>query len=146
LEKNVTFFLLFFLLFNAVVAMMTFAGALGFLRAIDPVMVTGISLWALTLYLSLARLRQRTMEGLQQWLNAIKQPSNSYPVQIRAVSNGQSDLWASLLSIVPFLIGGGLCHYGIALSLGQSWAISFGIMGVMLSGIYELARASGASG
>lgn len=119
---------------------------LGSSLAIDPLIITGISLWALTLYLSFARLRQGTMEGLIRWLDfAGRSPSETDPEKTRLARESQREFWASLLSIVPFLLGGGLCYYGIAVGLGQSWAISFGIMGIIVSGIYELARASGAA-
>jgi hypothetical protein len=45
-----------------------------------------------------------------------------------------------MLSIVPFLIIGGVLHYLIEVSLGASWPISLGIMGCVLGGIYELGR------
>jgi phytoene dehydrogenase-like protein len=113
---------------------------------IDPLIVTGVSLWALTLYLSFARLRQSTMEGLMRWFDfAGRSQSDADPEKTRLARESQRELWASLLSIVPFLIGGGLCYYGLVVGLGQSWAISFGIMGIIVSGIYELARASGAA-
>jgi hypothetical protein len=119
---------------------------LGFSLAIDPLIITGISLWALTLYLSFARLRQSTMEGLIGWLNFAGRspvdPEQTHPKRTRLDYESQREFWASLLSIVPFLFGGGLCYYGIVAGLGQSWAISFGIMGVITGGIYELARAN----
>jgi hypothetical protein len=123
--------------------MTIFTGALGALR-IDPLIVTGISLWALTLYLALARLRLWTVETLLQ-LNTSWSSTSPDPEKRPSNREGQGEFWASLLSIVPFLIGGGLCYYSLVWSLGQSWAISFGIMGVILSGIYELARTSGAA-
>jgi hypothetical protein len=113
---------------------------------IDPLIVTGVSLWALTLYLSFARLRQRTMEGLIRWFDfAGRSPQTDTEEKPHLSPESQREFWASLLSIVPFLFSGGLCYYGITAGLGQSWAISFGIMGIIVSGIYELARASGAA-
>jgi hypothetical protein len=119
---------------------------LGFSLAIDPLIVTGVSLWALTLYLSFARLRQGTMEGLMRWFDFVGRSQSDTDLEKNHLAReSQREFWASLLSIVPFLFGGGLCYYGIAAGLGQSWAISFGIMGIIVSGIYELARASGAA-
>jgi hypothetical protein len=126
--------------------MMMFIRFLNLSPTIEPLVVTGVSLWALTLYLSFARLRQGTMEGLIRWFNfAGRSQSETDPEKTRLARESQREFWASLLSIVPFLFGGGLCYYGIAVGLGQSWAISFGIMGIIISGIYELARASGAA-
>jgi hypothetical protein len=118
----------------------------GFSPTIDPLVATGVSLWASTLYLSFARLRQSTMDNLMQWFAfAGRSQSATDPEKTRLARESQREFWASLLSIVPFLFGGGLCYYGIVVGLGQSWAISFGIMGIIISGIYELARASGAA-
>jgi hypothetical protein len=53
-----------------------------------------------------------------------------------------NSLWASVLSIIPFLLAGTLCDYGVELGLGASWAISMGIMACLSCGIYELGRRS----
>jgi phytoene dehydrogenase-like protein len=119
--------------------------SLGLSVVIDPLIVTGVSLWALTLYLSFARLRQSTMEGLIRWFDFARQSPATNLEKPQLSHESQREFWASILSIVPFLFGGGLCYYGIVAGLGQSWAISFGIMGIIVSGIYELARASGAA-
>jgi hypothetical protein len=120
--------------------------SLGFSLILDPLIVTGVSLWALTLYLSFARLRHSTMESLVRWFDFVgRSPSETDPEKTRLARELQREFWASLLSIVPFLLIGGLCYYGLATGLGQSWAISFGIMGIIFGGIYELARASSIS-
>jgi hypothetical protein len=124
--------------------MATLTTFLGFSLVIDPLIVTGVSLWALTLYLSFARLRQGTMESLVRWFDFVGR-SPADPAQTDPEHEAQRDFWASLLSIVPFLFSGGLCYYGIVAGLGQSWAISFGIMGVITGSIYELARTNGVS-
>jgi hypothetical protein len=41
---------------------------------------------------------------------------------------------ASLLSVIPFLLVGGLTHYGLTLSLGGSWAVSLGLITFMVGG------------
>jgi hypothetical protein len=45
-----------------------------------------------------------------------------------------------MLSILPFFILGGVLNYAIEHTLGASWPISLGIIGCMVSGIYELGR------
>jgi hypothetical protein len=40
---------------------------------------------------------------------------------------------------------GGLCNWGVELSLGRSWAISMGILACMGCGVYELGRRDGQS-
>ncbi|HAG80468.1 MAG TPA: hypothetical protein DCL61_04680, partial [Cyanobacteria bacterium UBA12227] len=54
----------------------------------------------------------------------------------------QNLFYASLFSIVPFLVAGALCNYGVEITLGRSWAISMGILACMGSGVYELGRQS----
>lgn len=126
----------------------------GMSLGVNPLVITGVSLWALTLYLSFARLRLGLMATIMQWLDFDSRSPQELPQKRpQPVLNPeqphapQREFWASLLSIIPFLVAGGLCYYGIVvgLDLGQSWGISFGIMGALISGIYELARASGAS-
>lgn len=93
-------------------------------HAVSSVTLAGLSLWSLALYLGfspisewvMAQLGRRTNEGV-----------------------------ASLLSIVPFLVVGGLCNWGIELSLGSSWALSMGILACMGCGVYELGRQDGRS-
>lgn len=112
---------------------------------IDPILITGTSLWALTLYLGWASLRQRIMDGLMQWFNFAERSlyvSQEEFENTRAARESQNAFWASILGIVPFLVLGGLSDYSLRWGLGPSWSISFGLMGVILCGIYELARNS----
>lgn len=113
--------------------------------SIEPLAILGIGLWALTLYLSFAGFRQRVMNALSSWFNFAERSlylSEQEFERTREARESQNAFWASILGIFPFLLVGGLCSYGITVELGQSWAISVGLMGAMLSGIYELARNS----
>jgi hypothetical protein len=112
---------------------------------LDPLAIAGVSLWALALYLSLADFRQAVTDGLARWFDFAERSlyfSQEEFDQSRPARESQNAFWASILGILPFLCLGGLCYYGLTVGLGQSWAISFGIMGVMLCGLYELARRS----
>jgi hypothetical protein len=116
---------------------------LAFSIPIDPLVIFGISLWALTLYLSLAQLREKIATGLGAWFNFAERAlyfSSQEFEKTRPARESQNEFWASILSIIPFLLLGGLSYYVITVGLGQSWAISVGIMGAILSGIYDLAR------
>jgi hypothetical protein len=116
---------------------------LAFSIPIDPLVIFGISLWALTLYLSLAQLREKIATGLGAWFNFAERTlyfSSQEFEKTRPARESQNEFWASILSIIPFLLFGGLSYYVITVGLGQSWAISVGIMGAILSGIYDLAR------
>ncbi len=104
--------------------------------SIDPVLIGGIGLWAIALYLSFYPVSQRLVEQLSHWLNFAKAGS---------AQDAQSTFWASIASVLPFLAIGGLCYYGIVISLGQSWAISVGLIACVAGGIYELGRRDGES-
>jgi hypothetical protein len=116
---------------------------LAFSLRLDPLVIAGVALWALLLYLSFAGFRQAVAEGLTRWFNFAERSLYISPKEFeetRAARESQNAFWASILGILPFLILGGLCYYGFVVGLGQSWAISFGLMGTIIGGIYELAR------
>jgi uncharacterized membrane protein len=94
---------------------------------IDSILLAGTTLWALALYLGFSPLNQKLMEWLSQSFSA----------------NPYQDLWASVLSIIPFLGVGLACAYALELSLGRSWSISMGIIACMGCGVYELGRQQG---
>jgi hypothetical protein len=98
---------------------------LPFSIAISPTTLAGMSLWSLALYLGFSPVSDWVIEHLTRWTK------NSF--------------YASLLSIVPFLIVGGLFNWGVEASLGRSWAISMGILACMGCGVYELGRQDGRS-
>ncbi len=109
--------------------------------------IAGTSLWSLALYLSFSSLRAWVMGQLNRWFNFAGRLDTSTEEleKIRPNRESQIALIASLLSIVPFLIIGGLCNWGVEFSLGRSWAISMGILACMGCGVYELGRRDGRS-
>lgn len=110
--------------------------------------IAGASLWSLALYLSFSSLKQWVMEQLNRWFNfalASLYTSAEEFEKTRKSREAQNAFYASLLSIVPFLLLGGLCNWGVELSLGRSWAISMGILACMGCGVYELGRRDGQS-
>lgn len=111
--------------------------------------IAGASLWSLALYLSFPAIGEWLMQQLQRWFNFAERSlytSESEFERTRKGREAQNAFYASLFSIVPFLIIGGLCNYGIELSLGQSWAISVGMLACVGCGVYELGRRDGQSG
>lgn len=92
--------------------------------AIDAAAIAGTTLWAMALYLGFSPLVDRVIAVLESWL-------------------GYGSAAASLLSVVPFLVVGGLTHYGLALTLGGSWAVSLGLISAIGCGVYELGRQDG---
>ncbi|HBL12649.1 MAG TPA: hypothetical protein DD379_14850 [Cyanobacteria bacterium UBA11162] len=107
--------------------------------------IAGGSLWALALYLSFSRLKQWVTEQLNRWFNFAERSLYTSAEEFERTRKGreaQNLFYASLFSIVPFLVAGALCNYGVEITLGRSWAISMGILACMGSGVYELGRQS----
>ncbi len=114
-----------------------------FVRAIDKTAIAGSTLWALALYLGFSPVGTWTTEQINRWLNfaerSLYTSAEAFEKE-RQTSENQNAFYASVLSIVPFLITGIACHYGLEWSLGRSWSISTGILAVVGCGIFELGR------
>jgi hypothetical protein len=119
-----------------------------FTLAVNPTMLAGTGLWALALYWGFSPLGDRLMELLDGWINAIERPFYASAEEFERTKPDRESLntyYASLLSIVPFLLAGALCNWGVEVSLGRSWAISMGVLACMGCGVYELGRQDGRS-
>ncbi|MCT7969793.1 hypothetical protein NG799_26110 [Laspinema sp. D1] len=116
--------------------------------AIDTTALAGASLWSLALYLGLSSLSEWVTEQLNRWFNfadrALYTSEKEFERSKRA-RESQNALYASVLSIVPFLAMGGVCNWGVQFTLGTSWAISVGIIACIICGVYELGRRDGMS-
>jgi hypothetical protein len=115
---------------------------------LDATTIAGASLWSLALYLGFPAVGEWFMRQLQRWFNFAERSlytSESEFEKTRKGRESQNAFYASIFSIVPFLLVGGLCNYGIELSLGRSWAISIGILACVSCGVYELGRRDGRS-
>jgi hypothetical protein len=116
--------------------------------AVDTTALAGASLWALALYLGLSSLGEWVTEQLNRWFNfadrALYTSEKEFERSKRA-RESQNALYASVLSIVPFLAMGGVCNWGVQFTLGSSWAISVGIIACIICGVYELGRRDGMS-
>ncbi|TAF50240.1 MAG: hypothetical protein EAZ60_29485 [Oscillatoriales cyanobacterium] len=99
--------------------------------AIDATAIAGTSLWSLALYWGLS--------PITEWVIT----SEAEFERTRQAREAQNAFYASLLSILPFLIVGGLCNWGVELSLGTSWAVSMGTIACIGGGVYELGRRDG---
>ncbi|NJR38426.1 MAG: hypothetical protein HC781_05760 [Leptolyngbyaceae cyanobacterium CSU_1_4] len=110
-------------------------------------MLAGVSLWALAIYLGFSPVSDWVMEQLNRWMNFAERLYTSAEEFERTQSarESQNAFYASLLSIVPFLLVGGLCNWGVEISLGEGWSISMGILACMGCGVYELGRQDGRS-
>jgi hypothetical protein len=121
---------------------------LPFNLSIEPLTIGGAGVWAIALYLSFYPLSQWVIKQLNRWFNFAEQSlyfSTEEFEKTRPAREAQNAFWASVLSIIPFLILGGLLYYGVTLSLGQSWSVSVGMIAMIGSGVYELGRRDGRS-
>lgn len=109
--------------------------------------LTGIALWSLALYIGFSPVSEWVMDQLARWMNFVEQLYTSAAEfeRSRPGRESQNAFYASLLSIVPFLVAGGFCNWGVAAGLGQNWTISVGIIACIGCGIYELGRRDGRS-
>ncbi len=115
---------------------------------LDTIAIAGASLWSLALYLGFSKVNEWVIEQLNRWFNFAERSlytSQSEFEKTRKARESQNAFYASLFSIVPFLVVGALFNWGLEISLGESWGISTGILACMGAGIYELGRRDGES-
>ena len=116
--------------------------------AINTTAIAGASLWSLALYLGFASLRDWLTEQLNRWFNFAERSLYTSQEEFEKTRQGRealNALYASVCSIVPFLALGAICNYGVELGLGESWAISGGMIACIGCGVYELGRRDGQS-
>ncbi|MEB3280580.1 MAG: hypothetical protein VKK42_16830 [Lyngbya sp.] len=110
---------------------------------LDTTTIAGATLWSLALYWGIFPLSEWVIEQLNRWFNFAEQglyTSKKEFERTRAARESQNAFYASLFSIVPFLIVGSLCNWGVEAGLGKSWAISMGMIACISGGVYELGR------
>lgn len=114
--------------------------------SINTVMLAGSCLWALGLYLILISLKNNLIEQLQRWFNFAERSlytSDEEFEKTRPAREAQNTFYASIFSIIPFLVLGGFCNWGIEAGLGDSWGISTGILISISGAIYALGKQDG---
>lgn len=123
-----------------------FSDLFPFKLIIDTAMIAGSCLWSLALYLGLASIRDWFIDILSRWFNFAERSlytSQEEFERTRLARESQNAFYASLFSIIPFLIVGGLCNWGVELGLGRSWSVSMGILACIACGVYELGKRDG---
>ncbi|MEB3210393.1 MAG: hypothetical protein VKL39_03535 [Leptolyngbyaceae bacterium] len=113
---------------------------------IESIVLAGTALWALGLYLGFSPVGDWITEQLNRWLNYVERSLYTSAEEFERTRKGresQNAFLASLLSIIPFLIAGALCHVLVGITLGRSWSISLGILACVGCGVYELGRRTG---
>ena len=121
---------------------------LPFQFTLDTSAIAGASLWSLALYIGFPGIGEWVMRQLNRWFNFAERSLYTSELEFektRSSREAQNAFYASVFSIVPFLIIGSLCSYGVDISLGRSWAISIGLLACMGCGVYELGRRDGES-
>lgn len=113
---------------------------------ISPAFIAGSCLWSLALYLGLTGVRNWFIEIFYRWFNFAERflyTSLEEFEKTRVARESQNAFYASIFSIIPFLILGGFSDWLIEISLGKSWPISVGILACVACGVYELGRQDG---
>lgn len=102
--------------------------------SLSPITIAGSGLWAIALYWGFYPTGQALIQRLSMWLSGEA-----------ALVKGRehADFLAGMIGIIPFIGLGGACFMLLSLGLGQSWALSTGLMGMVGGGIYQLGRRSG---
>ena len=111
--------------------------------------IAGIALWSLALYLGFSPASDWITDQLNRWFNFAERSlyfSEDDFEQTRPVRESINALYASALSIIPFIVLGVGFNYGVEIGLGSSWAISMGILACISCGVYELGRRDGQTG
>ncbi|MEM6836343.1 MAG: hypothetical protein AAF609_05765 [Cyanobacteria bacterium P01_C01_bin.120] len=111
--------------------------------SVDPLAVSGATLWALALYLAFSPLSDWVTLQLTRWFNFAERSlylSQKEFDRTRLGRESQNAFWASMFSILPFVALGTLIHYGVIWGLGGSWSVSLGLLFAVGSGVYELGR------
>ena len=114
-----------------------------FRLAIDATAIAGASLWSLALYWGFSPLSEWVTLQLNRWFNFAERSlytSEEEFERTRKARESQNAFYASIFSIVPFLIVGSLCNWGVEFGLGKSWSISIGMITCVSCGVYELGR------
>ena len=119
-----------------------------FRLAIDTTTIAAASLWSLALYWGFSPLSEWVILQLNRWFNFAERAlytSEEEFEKTRQARESQNAFYASIFSIVPFLIVGSLCNWGVEVGLGKSWSISIGMITCVSCGVYELGRRDGKS-
>lgn len=110
---------------------------------LNSTVIAGICLWSLALYLGFSSFREWIIEALNRWFNFAEKflyVSEEEFEKTRQARESQNAFYASLFSILPFFVIGGLCNWLVEISLGRSWSISIGILACIGCGVYELGK------
>ena len=111
---------------------------------LDTVDLAGSCIWSLALYIGLDSTKNWIANLLERWLNFAEgwlYTSAEEFEETRPARESQNTFYASVLSIIPFLIAGIITNWAIDISFGgSSWAIALGLMTCAICGLFALAN------
>ena len=113
---------------------------------LDTIQVAGSCIWSLALYIGLDSTKKWIAYQLERWFNFAEgwmYTSTEEFEKTRPARESQNAFYASVMSILPFLLLGFLSKWGVDISLGSSWSISLGIVTCIGAGVYALGRQDG---
>ena len=111
---------------------------------LDSVSIAGSCIWSLALYVGLESSRTWISNQLERWFNFAEgwlYTSVEEFEETRPAREAQNAFYASVLSIIPFLIAGAIANWLTDISFGgSSWAIALGLMTCAICGLFALAN------
>lgn len=111
---------------------------------INTASLVGSSIWSLALYIGLDSTKTWITSQLERWFDFAEgwlYTSVEEFEKTRLAREAQNAFYASMLSIVPFLIAGLLTNWVTEISFGgSSWAIALGIISCAICALLALAN------
>lgn len=111
---------------------------------IDSVSLAGSCIWSLALYIGLDSSKIWISNQLERWFNFAERwmyTSREEFEDTRLARESQNAFYASVLSIIPFLVAGAIANWVTNISFGgSSWAIALGLMSCAIFGLFALAN------
>lgn len=111
---------------------------------LDSVSLAGSCIWSLALYLGLDSSRAWISKQLERWFNFAEGWLYTSPEEFeetRPARESQNAFYASVFSVVPFLVLGAITNWVIDLSFGGiSWSLALGLMTCSICGLFALAN------
>ena len=110
---------------------------------LDTVSLAGSCIWSLGLYIGLDSTKKWISDRLEKWFNFAEgwmYTSAEEFEETRPAREAQNAFYASVFSIIPFLVAGVITNWAIDVSFGgSSWAIALGLMTCTICGLFALA-------
>lgn len=117
-----------------------------FLVSIRATALAGVGLWSLAFYLVMLPGVDWMIGKLMWWFDfaerSLYQSQQEFE-QTRAVRESVNGLYASLATVLPFLLLGAICDYWLEVHLGQAWALTTGLLACGSSVTYVLGWRAG---